>query len=66
MVIIDDVIEEGRRELIENGLNNGLLKLYLAGLRRFVKILTNQLTWYGVPYQSRDYQAQNAQFVNMN
>ncbi|WP_054849710.1 zinc ribbon domain-containing protein [Vulcanisaeta sp. JCM 14467] len=51
MVIIDDVIEEGRRELIENGLNNGLLKLYLAGLRRFVKILTNQLTWYGVPYQ---------------
>ena len=51
LVIIDDMIEESRRELLEVGLENGLAKLYLAYLRRFVKLLTNQLTWYGVPYQ---------------
>ena len=51
LVIIDDVIEESRRELLEEGLSSGLAKLYLAYLRRFVKLLTNQLEWYGVPYQ---------------
>ena len=53
LVIIDDLIEESRRELLEDGLGNGLAKLYLTGLRRFVKLLTNQLEWYGVPYQFR-------------
>ena len=53
LVIIDDMIEESRRELLEEGLSNGLVKFYLANLRRFVKLLTNQLTWYGVPYQFR-------------
>ena len=52
-MIIDDVIEESRRELLKEGLDNGLAKYYLAGLRRFVKLLINQLTWYGVPYQFR-------------
>ena len=51
LVIIDDLIEESRRELLEEGLDNGLAKLYLTGLRRFVKLLINQLAWYGVPYQ---------------
>ena len=51
LVIIDDMIEESRRELLEDGLSNGLTKLYLANLRRFVKLLTNQLNWYGVPYR---------------
>ena len=50
-VIIDDMIEEGRRELLEEKLDSGLVKLYLANLRRFVKLLTNQLEWYGVPYR---------------
>ena len=51
LVIIDDVIEESRRELLEERLDSGLAKLYLAYLRRFVKLLVNQLTWYGVPYR---------------
>ena len=51
LVVIDDVIEESRRELLEDGLDNGLAKYYLVYLRRFVKLLINQLTWYGVPYQ---------------
>ena len=45
------MLEESRRELLEGELNNGLAKLHLAGLRRFVKLLTNQLIWYGVPYE---------------
>ena len=53
LVVIDDMFEESRRELLEEGLNNGLTKIYLAGLRRFVKLLTNQLTWYGIPYEFR-------------
>ena len=53
LVIIDDMIEESRRELIEEGLDNGLAKLYLTGLRRFVRLLANQLAWYGVPYEFR-------------
>ena len=53
LVIIDDMIEGSRRELLEEGLDNGLAKLYLAGLRRFVKLLVNQLSWYGIPYEFR-------------
>ena len=51
LVIIDDMIEESRRELLEEGLDNGLAKYYLMYLRRFVRLLTNQLTWYGIPHQ---------------
>jgi len=50
-VLIDDMIEESRRELIEEGLPTGLRKVYLAETRRFVKLLTTQLQWYGVPYR---------------
>jgi len=28
-----------------------LRKIYLAETRRFVKLLTTQLQWYGVPYE---------------
>jgi len=45
-VVIDDVIEESRRELLEEGLSNGPAKLYLAYTRRFVKLLANQARWY--------------------
>ena len=50
-VLIDDVIEESRRELIEEKISSGLRKLYLAETRRFVKLLITQLKWYGVPYK---------------
>jgi putative transposase len=51
LVIIDDMIEESRRELIEERIPRGLRKVYLAETRRFVKLLITQLQWYGVPYR---------------
>ncbi|NAZ29493.1 MAG: transposase [Caldivirga sp.] len=51
LVIIDDIIEESRRELLEGKLPSGLRKIYLAETRRFVKLLIAQLEWYGVPYE---------------
>jgi putative transposase len=53
LVIIDDMIEESRRELIEEKIPRGLRKIYLAETRRFVKLLITQLRWYGVPYEFR-------------
>jgi putative transposase len=53
LVIIDDMIEESRRELLEEKIPSGLAKTYLAGLREFVRLLTTQLRWYGVPYRFR-------------
>ncbi len=50
-VLIDDMIEESRRELLEMKLPSGLRKVYLAETRRFVKLLIAQLEWYGVPYR---------------
>ena len=50
-VLIDDMIEESRRELLEMKLPRGLRKVYLAETRRFVKLFTTQLQWYGVPYE---------------
>jgi len=50
-VLIDDMIEESRRELLEMKLPRGLRKIYLAETRRFIKLLTTQLEWYGVPYR---------------
>jgi putative transposase len=51
LVIIDDMTEESRRELLEGKLPSGLRKIYLAETRRFVKLLATQLEWYGVPYR---------------
>jgi putative transposase len=51
LVIIDDMIEESRKELIEEKIPSGLRKLYLMYTRRFVKLLITQLQWYGVPYE---------------
>ena len=50
-VLIDDMIEESRRELLEEKIPRGLRKVYLAETRRFVKLLITQLQWYGVPYR---------------
>jgi putative transposase len=51
LVIIDDIIEESRRELIEEKIPSGLKKLYLMYTKKFVKLLATQLEWYGVPYR---------------
>jgi putative transposase len=51
LVVIDDMIEESRRELLEEKIPSGLRKLYLMYTRRFVKLLVTQLEWYGVPYR---------------
>jgi len=48
-VVIDDVVEESRRELLEERLPSGLAKLYFAYTRRFVRQLENQAKWYGLP-----------------
>jgi putative transposase len=50
-VLIDDMIEESRRELLEEKIPSGLRKIYLAEAKRFVKLLITQLQWYGVPYE---------------
>jgi len=51
LVIIDDIIEESRRELLEMKLPSGLKKLYLVYTKRFVRLLITQLEWYSVPYR---------------
>jgi putative transposase len=51
IVVIDDMIEESRRELLEEKIPSSLKKLYLAYTRRFVRLLITQLEWYGVPYK---------------
>jgi putative transposase len=52
-VVIDDVLEESRRELLEEGLRGRLVKIYLSGTRRFAKLLVSQLQWHGVQYESK-------------
>jgi putative transposase len=52
-VIIDNALEESWRDLLEEGLSRGKAKIYMAGVRRFIKILETQLKWYGVPYEFR-------------
>jgi putative transposase len=50
-VVIDDVLEESVRELLEERLPRGLAKVYLYGTRRFVKLLVGLLRWHGIPYE---------------
>jgi len=52
-VIIDKALEESWRDLLEEGLSRGKAKIYMVGVRRFIKILETQLKWYGVPYEFR-------------
>jgi putative transposase len=51
LLVIDDMTEESRRELLEEGLPRDVIKLLMSNLRRFVKLLTTQLQWYGVPHE---------------
>jgi putative transposase len=41
------------RELLEEKLSRDLVKVYLSGVRRFVKLLVNQLRWHGIPFEFR-------------
>jgi len=52
-IVIDYVLEESRRELLEEKLPKGLAKIYLYGLPRFVELLKNQAKWYGIPVEFR-------------
>jgi len=50
-VVIDDVLDESRHKLLEEKISSGLAKIYLFGIKRFVKLFETQLRWYGVPYE---------------
>ncbi len=52
-IIIDDVLDTSLRQLKEELLDNGLAKIYLTYLRRFVKLLENQAKWYGIPIEKK-------------
>jgi putative transposase len=52
-VVIDDMLNESRRELLEEKIHGGLMKIYFSSVKRFVRLFTNQLRWYGVPYEFR-------------
>jgi putative transposase len=51
LLVIDDVTEESRRELIEEKLPPGVIKLLMANTRKLIKQLTTLAEWYGVPYE---------------
>jgi putative transposase len=51
LLVIDDVTEESRRELLEEKLPRGVIKLLMANTRKFTKQLTTLAQWYGVPYE---------------
>jgi putative transposase len=50
-VVIDNALEESWRDLLEEGLSRKEAKIYMAGVRRFIKILETQLRWHCVPYE---------------
>jgi len=51
LLVIDDMTEESRRELLEEGLPRDVIKLLMSNLRRFVHQLETLAQWYGVPYR---------------
>jgi len=51
LLIIDDMTEESRRELLEEKLPPSVIKLLMANTRKFIKQLTTLAKWYGVPYR---------------
>ena len=51
LLVIDDMTEESRRELLEEKLPRGVIKLLMANTRKFIKQLTTLAQWYGVPYR---------------
>jgi putative transposase len=53
LLVIDDMTEESRRELLEEKLPPDVIKLLMSSLRRFVHQLETLAKWYGVPYEFR-------------
>jgi putative transposase len=52
-LVIDDMTEESRRELLEEKLPPDVVKLLMSNLKRFVHQLETLAQWYGVPYEFR-------------
>jgi putative transposase len=50
-VVIDNALNESWRDLLEEGLSRKEAKIYMADVRRFIRILETQLRWHGVPYE---------------
>jgi len=53
LLVIDDMTEESRRELLEEKLPPDVIKLLMSNLKRFVHQLETLARWYGVPYEFR-------------
>jgi putative transposase len=51
MLVIDDMTEESRRELLEEKLPPDVIKLLMSNLKRFAHQLETLAQWYGVPYK---------------
>ena len=51
LLVIDDMTEESRRELLEEGLPRDVIKLLMSNLKKFVHQLETLAQWYGVPYR---------------
>jgi len=51
MLVIDDMTEESRKELLEEKLPPDVIKLLMSNLKRFVHQLETLAQWYGVPYK---------------
>jgi len=51
LLVIDDMTEESRRELLEEGLPRDVIKLLMSNLKRFIHQLETLAQWYGVPYK---------------
>jgi putative transposase len=52
-LVIDDMTEESRRELLEEKLPPDVIKLLMSNLKRFIHQLETLAQWYGVPYEFR-------------
>jgi putative transposase len=53
LLVIDDMTEESRKELLEEKLPSDVIKLLMSNLGRFVHQLETLAQWYGVPYEFR-------------
>jgi putative transposase len=53
LLVIDDMTEESRKELLEEKLPPDVIKLLMSNLKRFVHQLETLAQWYGVPYEFR-------------
>jgi putative transposase len=51
LLVIDDMTEETRKELLEERLPPDVIKLLMSNLKRFVHQLETLAQWYSVPYK---------------